>query len=149
MESGSSTGLITVLTKLSKALHRRTSEAILGITWRQFHALGYLRERNEVAQQELGEAMLMDDNSVVLLLNELETAGFSVRHRDPGDRRRHLVEITAAGRQAFDRAEKAREGIEDELLGELSLEERATLRKLLSRALDGLLRVPVGPHSQA
>ena len=146
MESGTGTGLMTLLTRLSKAMNKRTPEAVLGMKWRQFHVLGYLRERQGVAQQELGEAMLMDDNGVVLLLNELEAAGFSIRRRDPGDRRRHLVEITPAGREAFDRAEKAREGIEDDLLGELSPEERETLRKLLRRALDGLLRVPAEHH---
>jgi DNA-binding MarR family transcriptional regulator len=146
MESSSGTGLITLLTRLSKALTKRTSEAVLGMRWRQFHALGYLRERHGVSQQELGEAMMMDDNGVVLLLNELEAAGFSVRRRDPGDRRRHLVEITPAGQQAFERAEKARESIEGDLLGALSPEERATLKDLVSRALEGLLRVPAEPH---
>jgi len=85
----------------------------------------------------------MDDNTVVLLLNELEAAGFSVRRRDPGDRRRHIVEITPAGRRAIERAEKAQEGIEDELLGDLSTEERGTLTKLLNRVMDGLLKTPV------
>jgi DNA-binding MarR family transcriptional regulator len=57
------------------------------------------------------------------------------------------VEITTAGRHAIERSEKAQEGIEDELLGELSQEERASLRKLLSRVLDGLLRMPAEPRS--
>jgi DNA-binding MarR family transcriptional regulator len=149
MENSSGTGLISLVTRVSKALHRRTPESVLGMKWRQSQALGYLMKHNGATQQELGDAMLMDDNSMVLLLNELEAAGFSVRKRDPGDRRRHLVEITTAGRHAIERSEKAQEGIEDELLGELSQEERATLGKLLSRVLDGLLRAPVEPHSQA
>ena len=143
MENGSGTGLIPLLTRVSKALHRRTPESVLGMKWRQSQALGYLLKHNGATQQELGDAMLMDDNTVVLLLNELEAAGFSVRRRDPGDRRRHLVEITTAGRHAIERSEKAQEGIEDELLGDLSQEERATLRKLLSRVLEGLLQAPV------
>src|SRR6202049_356121 len=147
MESGSGPGLISLLSRLSKGLNKRTSEAVLGMSWRQFHTLSYLRERPSASQQELGEGMMLDDNQVVLLLNELEAAGYTIRRRDPEDRRRHRVEITDAGRQAFDRAEKAREGIEDELLGGLSREERATLKSLVSRALDSLLRVPVEPHS--
>ncbi|MDQ6880189.1 MAG: MarR family winged helix-turn-helix transcriptional regulator [Candidatus Dormibacteraeota bacterium] len=147
MGNGSGTGLISLLTRVSKALHKRTPESVLGMKWRQSQALGYLLKHEGATQQELGDAMLMDDNTVVLLLNELEAAGFSVRRRDPGDRRRHLVEITAAGRHAIDRSEKAQEGIEDELLGDLSQEERATLRQLLSRVLDGLLRVPAEPRS--
>ena len=143
MENGSGTGLITLLTRVSKALHKRTPESVLGMKWRQSQALGVLLKHNGVTQQELGDAMLLDDNTVVLLLNELEAAGFSVRRRDPGDRRRHIVEITPAGRRAIERSEKAQEGIEDELLGDLSHEERATLRKLLTRMLESLLAAPV------
>jgi DNA-binding MarR family transcriptional regulator len=143
MDNGSGTGLISLVTRVSKALHRRTPEAVLGMKWRHSQALGYLLKHNAATQHELGDAMLMDDNSVVLLLNELEAAGFSVRKRDPGDRRRHLVEITTAGRHAIERSEKAQEGIEDELLGDLSPDERATLRKLLSRVLEGLLQAPI------
>jgi DNA-binding MarR family transcriptional regulator len=142
MENGSGTGLITLLTRVSKALHKRTPESVLGMKWRQSQALGVLLKHSGVTQHELGDAMLMD-NTVVLLLNELEAAGFSVRRRDPGDRRRHIVEITPAGRRAIERAEKAQEGIEDELLGDLSQDERATLTDLLNRVMDGLLKAPV------
>jgi DNA-binding MarR family transcriptional regulator len=143
MESGSGTGLITLLTRVSKALHKRTPEAVLGMKWRDSQALGFILKHEGLTQQELGDAMLMDDNTVVLLLNELEAAGFSVRRRDPGDRRRHIVEITPSGRHAIERAEKAQEGIEDELLGDLSPDEKATLTKLLTRVMDGLLKAPV------
>jgi DNA-binding MarR family transcriptional regulator len=145
MVSGSSSdvGLIALLMQINKALHRRTSEELLGMRLKLFLLLGYVRDRGAVSQQELETAILMDANSVVLLLNEAETAGFSVRRRDPADRRRHMVELTEAGKQAVERAEKAREGIEDEVLSDLSAEERKTLRKLLRRVLDGLLRVPV------
>jgi len=77
-----------------------------------------------------------------LILNELEAAQFSVRRRDPSDRRRHIVEITAAGKRALERADKARESLEDEVLKDLSAEERATLRRLLDRVLSGLSATP-------
>ena len=141
--SGSDVGLIALLMQINKALHRRTSEELLGMRLKLFLALGYVRDRGAVSQQELETGLLMDANSVVLLLNEAETAGFSVRRRDPADRRRHMVELTYAGKQAVERAEKARESIEDEVLSDLSAEERKALRKLLRRVLDGLLRVPV------
>jgi len=145
--SGSDKGLIALLIQINKALHRRTSEELLGMRLKAFLLLGYVRDRGAVSQQELETGLLMDANSVVLLLNETEAAGFSVRRRDPADRRRHMVELTAAGRAAVERAEKAREGIEDDVLSDLSPEERKTLRKLLGRVLDGLLRVPA--ESQA
>lgn len=147
MESGSDIGLVALLTQVSKALHRRTSEELLGMRLKQFLLLGYVRDHGNggVSQQELETALLIDANSVVLLLNELEAAGFSVRRRDPNDRRRHLVEITPSGRVAVERAEKARESLEDEILAEFSPDEKATLRKLLRRVLEGLLRGTLEP----
>ena len=105
-----------------------------------YMTLGYIRDHPGATQQELESAMFMDANSVVIMLNELEAAGYSIRRRDPQDRRRHIVELTAAGRRAVERADKAREGLEDEVMAGLSAEERATLRKLIQRVLDGLLQ---------
>jgi DNA-binding MarR family transcriptional regulator len=147
--SDSDTGLIALLIQINKALHRRTSEELLGMRLKQFLLLGYVGDRGAVSQQELETGLVMDANSVVLLLNETEAAGWSVRKRDPADRRRHMVELTQEGRLAVERAEKAREGIEDEVLSDLSAEERKALRKLLKRVLAGLLRVPAESHSQA
>jgi DNA-binding MarR family transcriptional regulator len=147
--SGSDIGLIALLIQINKALHRRTSEELLGMRLKSFLLLGYVRDRGAVSQQELETGLLMDANSVVLLLNETEAAGFSVRRRDPADRRRHMVELTAAGRVAVERAEKARESIEDEVLADVSPEERDALKKLLRMVLDGLLRVPAESHAQA
>src|ERR1700686_520083 len=146
--SGSDTGLIALLVQINKALHRRTSEELLGMRLKLFLLLGYVRDRGAVSQQELETGLLMDANSVVLLLNEAEAAGLSVRKRDPADRRRHMVELTDAGRAAVERAETAREGIEDDVLSDLSVEERKALRKLLKRVLEGLLRVPAEARSQ-
>src|SRR6266851_3607812 len=135
-------GLLAQLTQLQKALHRRSTEELLGMRVKPYMALGYIRDHPGATQQELESAMFMDANSVVLILNELEAAGFSVRKRDPQDRRRHMVEMTQAGRRAIERADKAREGLEDEVLAPLSAAERQTLRKLLERVLDNLAAVP-------
>ena len=133
-------GLVTLLSQLSKALNRRTSEELLGMRLKPYMTLGYIREHPGATQQELESAMFMDANSVVLLLNELEAAGYSIRRRDPQDRRRHLVELTAAGRHALEKADKARESLEGEVLGPLTAVERATFRSLIERVLDGLLQ---------
>jgi DNA-binding MarR family transcriptional regulator len=139
-EERSEPGLVTLLTNLSKALHRRSSEELLGMRLKPYMALGYIGDHPGATQQELESALFMDANTVVLILNELEAAQFSIRRRDPQDRRRHIVEITAAGRNALDKANKARESLEDEVLAPLSPEERATLLRLVRRVLDGLLQ---------
>jgi MarR family transcriptional regulator, temperature-dependent positive regulator of motility len=143
MDTESGPGLIELLSQLNKSILKRSSEQVLGMRVRQFQALAKVRDHPGISQQELAEGMLLDANAVVLLLNELEDLGYSVRRRDPEDRRRHILELTDAGRQAITRAEKGRESIEGEVLGGLSAEEKQTLRKLLTRALDGVARLPV------
>jgi MarR family transcriptional regulator, temperature-dependent positive regulator of motility len=128
---------MVLLTRLAKQVYRRSSEELLGMHLRLLMALSYLRDHNGAPQQELAEALCMDANNVVLLLNELEEQGHVARLRDPDDRRRHLVELTEAGRRALAEAERAQEGIEDEVLQALDPAERATLWQLLTRALYG------------
>jgi len=137
-EPRSDPGFVSLLTQLYKALNRRTSEELLGMRFKPYMTLGYIRDHPGTTQQELENALFMDANSVVLILNELEAAQFSIRRRDPNDRRRHIVELTASGRRAIERADKARESLEDEVLAALSAEERRTLRKLLERVLDSV-----------
>ena len=131
-------GFVSLLTQVHKALNRRTGEELLGMRFKPYMVLGYIRDHPGTSQQELESALFMDANSVVLILNELEAAQFSIRRRDPADRRRHIVEITASGRRAIERADKARDGLEDEVLRDLSPDERKTLRALLERVLESL-----------
>jgi len=133
-------GLVSLVTQLNKAIHRRSSEELLGMRVKPYIALGFIRDHPGVSQQDLEAGMFMDANGVVILLNELESARYLVRRRDPQDRRRHIVELTAAGRHALERADKARETLEEEVLAVLTPEERATLRKLMRRVLEGLLQ---------
>ena len=135
-------GSMVLLTRLAKQVYRRSSEELLGIHMRLVMALSYLRDHDGAPQQELAEALCMDANNVVLLLNELEELGHVTRRRDPSDRRRHLVDLTDTGRSALISAERAQETIEDEVLGALDAGERATLWRLLTRALHGA--EPVG-----
>lgn len=131
-----SPGTITLLTRLSKLVYRNTPESQLGMKLKHFMVLGFLAERDGIPQQELGDICGIDANNLVLLLNELEAAGFAQRRRDPRDRRRHIVEITELGQTAFRRSERAREEVEDVVLARLHASERETLRHLLAKALD-------------
>ncbi|HET6173419.1 MAG TPA: MarR family winged helix-turn-helix transcriptional regulator [Gaiellales bacterium] len=136
METTHTTGAIVLLTRLARVVYRRSTEELLGIRLKELMALAYLRDHEATSQQGLMQAFSLDANTCVLLLNELEAAGYAERRRDATDRRRHLLALTPAGRQALERGERAQEGIEDEVLGALSPQERETLRGLLSRALE-------------
>ncbi len=105
---------------------------------KQYVALNYLRHAPGMGQRQLGDLMMLDANNCVLLLNDIEAAGWAERRRDPDDRRRHVVEITDSGRHALERAERALDGLEGDVLEALSPDERATLRDLLARSLAGV-----------
>jgi DNA-binding MarR family transcriptional regulator len=101
----------------------------------QLLALTLLEERGPVTQHLLGEALRLDASNVVGLLNELEERGLITRRRDPADRRRHIVELSDAGADELARTTSRLRQVEDELLGALNADERATLRDLLVRAV--------------
>jgi MarR family transcriptional regulator, temperature-dependent positive regulator of motility len=128
---------MVLLTRLAKQVYRRSNEDLLGMHMRLLMALSYVRDHDSAPQQELADALCMDANNVVLLLNELEDLGYVARRRDPGDRRRHLVELTEKGFRALSSAECAQETIEDDVLRGLDPGERAILWQLLTRALQG------------
>src|SRR5215211_1918572 len=133
-----SKGSMNLLTRLSRVIYRRATEDVLGVRLKQFIALDYLREQGGSSQQLLGQALMLDPNNCVILLNDLEDAGYVERRRDPTDRRRHIVEMTAAGERAFAHAEEKLDSVEDEVLGNLTAAERATLHKLLVKALESV-----------
>jgi DNA-binding MarR family transcriptional regulator len=135
LESSCAPGSMVLMSRLAKQFYRRSDEELLGMQLRHLVALAYVRDHDECPQQDLADAFCMDANNVVLLLNELEELGYVARLRDPQDRRRHLVKLTAMGRKALARSERAQAAIEDQVLGALEPEERRTLRHLLARAL--------------
>jgi DNA-binding MarR family transcriptional regulator len=136
MSESATPGVTVLVTQLSRVIYRRTSEELLGMRVKEFASLAVLREHSPITQQELGEVLYVDANNLVLLLNELEAREFAIRRRDPADRRRHLVEITEAGRKALDAAEQGIESVEDDVLAPLTRSERAELRQLLAKVLD-------------
>ena len=135
METTTTPGAMVLLSRLSRVIHRRSTEQLLGMRVKQFGTLVYIRERGAVLQQDLGESLYMDPNNLVLLLNDLEAHGWIERRRDPDDRRRHIVGVTTEGKRAIERAERSMESIEDEVLAGLSGAEREELRRLLTKTL--------------
>jgi DNA-binding MarR family transcriptional regulator len=128
-----SSALLDHLARLTRA---RAESALdrHGLRPRHLVALTLLRDHGGFSQQDLGAALQMDKTNVVGLLNDLENDGLTARRRSPQDRRRHMVEITAAGIAKLSEAEEALAAVEDDILGGLSENERETLYQLLQRA---------------
>jgi DNA-binding MarR family transcriptional regulator len=136
MGTATTPGSMVLLTRLAREVFQRSTDEILGMRLKEYMLLCDLRDREgAMAQQALCGTMHLDPNNLVLMLNEVEKAGFVERRRDPEDRRRHIVELTAAGQRALVRAERGMQSVEDEVLSALSQKERVDLGKALAKAL--------------
>ncbi len=134
MSTSAELGSMVLLTRLARLVYKAASEDALGMKLKAYVTLTTLRH-GPMPQSELCISMHLDPNNCVLLLNEMEAAGHVRRSRDPADRRRHIVEITDEGRHAVARSDEALNEVEGQVLGNLSAEERTTLRSLLNRAM--------------
>src|SRR5262249_41295612 len=98
-----------------------------------YSVLALLAEGVRERQSAMAEALALDPSRLVALLDSLERRGLIVRQRDPDDRRRHVVRITAAGERALARLRETSRELEDEFLAPLDDESRATFHELLLR----------------
>ncbi|QLY34800.1 MarR family transcriptional regulator [Nocardia huaxiensis] len=116
--------------------------AELGTPLREHWVLTYLAERSDISQQEMAHAMGIDRSEVVRLIDSLEKAGQVTRTRDPHDRRKYQLAITAAGERERVRTEARIDEATDLLMARLTPAERETLHRLSLKALgfdaDGL-----------
>jgi DNA-binding MarR family transcriptional regulator len=111
----------------------RAALSSTGLSPRHGMTLMHLADFGPLGQQALIEALGVDPSVIVGLLNDLEREGLARRDRDPGDRRRHIVQITEAGRQALGAVDDALAVVESELFADLSPAEVAQLHSLLGR----------------
>ena len=84
-------------------------------------------------QRELVTDSLIDPSSMVAVIDDLEESGLAERRRDPEDRRKQAVYLTAKGLRTLERARKVAVDFADDLLAPLSGAEQETLRKLLRK----------------
>src|ERR1700745_2586959 len=82
-------------------------------------------------QGAISDRLGYDRGQLVGMLDELEEQGLVERRRDPDDRRRHIVQMTPAGKKALGKLRKIAVQLEDELLTPLDESQRAELHGLL------------------
>jgi DNA-binding MarR family transcriptional regulator len=117
---------------VEQAIHARLAVAGLRRPY-VYGILATLADGGPASQAEIGRRLGVDPSDMVAALNELESEGRARRARDPDDRRRNLVVLTDAGREVLTEVTAELRIAEDEALGALDADERATLRDLLGR----------------
>lgn len=108
----------------------------LGVSRTDLRCLDLLERRGTMTAGALAEACGLSTGAITFLLDRLERAGMVRRARDPGDRRRVLVELVAAtGRRA---AEVHRPMVEEmrALAARYRTEELAVICRFLTEARD-------------
>jgi MarR family transcriptional regulator, lower aerobic nicotinate degradation pathway regulator len=130
--AASSTFLLKRLGFVAKDQAIRAYEQF-GLTPYHHAVLAVLAERPPETQGAIAEALGYDKSHLVGLLDELEQKGLVERSRDPADRRRHTVRLTADGDRMLTKLRRLAKQLDDQFLARLSSEERAELHGLLRR----------------
>ena len=120
-----------LLTRLAWSTFRRLKPELLGMKLKEYFALRQLSDEGHMSQASLCSGMNVDANYMTLMLNDLEAAGWVERRRDPADRRRHVVEMTATGRKTLAKLRALSASIEEDFLAPLDERERKVLHALL------------------
>lgn len=106
----------------------------LGINPGALKGLMTIHARGSLAMGELAEAFRCDASMITGLVDVLEEAGLAQRVPAPGDRRKKLVTLTAAGVDAHRRALEAL-SVPPAAIQNLSAADQATLARLLLKAI--------------
>jgi DNA-binding MarR family transcriptional regulator len=124
-----------VMVRLALGFKMRAIEELEAAGYSQYHysVLAVLGEQPRKTQATIAEALDLDPSQLVGVLDGLEDRGLIMRQRDPDDRRRHVVSLTAAGRKQLVKLRATIDRLEDELFTPLDAASRETFHTLLLR----------------
>jgi DNA-binding MarR family transcriptional regulator len=132
--------------KVISRLDDRLGES--GLTARQTLFLATLEDLGPCNSHSVCKALFVTPADVTGLADRLEEKHFLKRARAPVDRRQVILEITAEGREALQRALKRRAQVTGEILGRVPPKERKTMLETLRSVLARLDELPPG-HAAA
>nr|WP_240979705.1 MarR family winged helix-turn-helix transcriptional regulator [Streptomyces sp. HNM0574] len=128
-----------LLLKLGQVVFRLSEAELVdeGLRVRHYSILQALADNGAMSQLALGAFLRIDPATMVSSLDDLERAGLAARERDPQDRRRYVVDATAAGREALSRVNGTLDELDGRALADLTPAERKTLHRLLTKLSAG------------
>ena len=116
-----------------------------GLTLPRFDYLAQLyRFNDKLAMGTLSANLMVTNGNITRLTNELVSAGLIQRQVDAQDQRIHWIQLTAQGRQLFEKAASLHESWIVDLMSDLSHEQQKQLYTLL-----GVLRKQINKQMTA
>src|SRR5947199_85334 len=132
-------GIVDRITGLSRRIKRMMEETLADheLTWGEWKTLGFLlrkcRPTHRSSPGRLAEYAELSSGAMTNRLDRLEEAGLVRRLRDPDDRRGIQVELTPAGRKAYEQATTTQAAKEALVASALNDREKKELNALLRR----------------
>lgn len=125
------------LLKVSNRMRTMLDEALDPLQFQSVHfgILSILGEGEAISQNRVSEQLGVDKASMVKLVDHLESLKLVKRTGHTKDRRVRLLTVTPAGKTIFAQARKLATKIENDLLKNLTPEERDLVRGILPRIL--------------
>lgn len=117
---------------VNKAINTKF-DACISISQSRFELLSVIYKEDEISQSDLQKKVIIDRAAVTRHVKQLEENGMVIRRRKSGDDRIILVRLTNYGREQIESAQKEKERFVNELLTNVSEEERNVLKKVLSQ----------------
>jgi MarR family transcriptional regulator, lower aerobic nicotinate degradation pathway regulator len=129
------TSVSFLLKRMGFRLKERSIQAYesTGLSHYDYGVLALLDEEPVETQAMIADALGYDRSHLVGVLDDLEARELIARRRDPADRRRHLVTLTPAGKDAVEHLRAVAKRVDDEFFEPLSAQERKELFALLAR----------------
>jgi DNA-binding MarR family transcriptional regulator len=130
--------------RLDRIVRRRLGEALepAGLSLPAYTALSILRVHEGLSNAELARRSLVTPQSMTEALAGLVETGYVRRRPDPDHGRVLRVELTAAGRRALERCDRAVDAVERELFAGLDSGDAAALRRALLHCSRASTHVP-------
>lgn len=133
----------TLIHDVAHLLRLRIDEALrpYGLTRVSWLAIGIIEQNHLLTQSHLAAGLELGTAATGKLVDRLEKRGLVRRHDDPDDRRTNLLSVTADARDLLERLESIGEGLQEEVLQDLTEVERQrlqrSLRKIKTRLTEG------------
>jgi DNA-binding MarR family transcriptional regulator len=118
-----------------------------GITPAQQSAMAILSDHDGITAAELARKCAVTPQTMNSTLGRLEKRGLVERRPHPMHGTLIEVRLTAAGRELFDRADTHVATLDTDLAAELSSQEEAELKRLLTRVSDTAQQIIAPPES--